>query len=727
MADIETTESEKSPEPVNKKAQPAQKKVRKKRKKRRKIWVVLVILILIAAAVLIVPPMLLKKAGIGTSIYRGDVYTVGTRDIQDTVSATGLVKSAEDTTVKVYSTLAYKIAEVNVSLGDRVEAGDILCVYETETLDRQIRERELSMTSSERTAALNLASAKLNYETMLSQMENGTSSGVVSAQSSYDNALVSFENAQKDYDESAEKIEGETMIALNSAKRAVEDAQKKYDDLKSDIDNKTHAQIKSAQKALDNAKETYEDYKEWVKDDETTELYTASANLDNAYNAYMAAREKTENAEGALSAQQKQLETAQAELSLKQAELAEVSAAPEPDAVRIAELEQRIGELEQTVDQLNQSIEKAESTLSALSESEASLADRYGQADEAYGAACRAADATLKGYLTQYENAKDNYDNVLDTLNDTLDSYETALQNAKDNYESTLESVDKQLEGYETALSSAKRALDTASVNLENAKISADQQLESYRLSYESAKNSANTALSDYQLANLYEDLGKTTVTAPISGTVTAVYATKGESITGVMFVIEDTENLVVTSTIKAYDLDRVHEGMKVIIKSDASGDAEYTGVIESVAPTAKKDATGSVMSTNDAEFETVVRVADSENLLRIGVSARLSYVVAETPGALAVPESAVLYEADGSFILTVTENDDGTVMLARIPVKCGVSDGIYVAVTGLEEGAKIADNAENYTGLVGISLSYSEIDLFASSSGMYAFMGMME
>lgn len=275
--------------------------------------------------------------------------------------------------------------------------------------------------------------------------------------------------------------------------------------------------------------------------------------------------------------------------------------------------------LNKTVDQLNQSIEKAESTLSALSESEASLADRYGQADEAYGAACRAADATLKGYLTQYENAKDNYDNVLDTLNDTLDSYETALQNAKDNYESTLESVDKQLEGYETALSSAKRALDTASVNLENAKISADQQLESYRLSYESAKNSANTALSDYQLANLYEDLGKTTVTAPISGTVTAVYATKGESITGVMFVIEDTENLVVTSTIKAYDLDRVHEGMKVIIKSDASGDAEYTGVIESVAPTAKKDATGSVMSTNDAEFETVVRVADSENLLRIG------------------------------------------------------------------------------------------------------------
>ena len=121
MADTEISETEQN-------ANPTDKKTRKKRKKSRKIWILLVILILIAAVVWIVPSALLKKAGIGTSIYVGDVYTVGKRDIQDTVSATGLVKSADDTTAKVYSTLSDKVADVNVDLGDTVEAGDVLCV-----------------------------------------------------------------------------------------------------------------------------------------------------------------------------------------------------------------------------------------------------------------------------------------------------------------------------------------------------------------------------------------------------------------------------------------------------------------------------------------------------------------------------------------------------------------------------------------------------------------------
>lgn len=726
MADTEISETEQNANPTDKKTRKSEKKTRKKRKKSRKIWILLVILILIAAVVWIVPSALLKKAGIGTSIYVGDVYTVGKRDIQDTVSATGLVKSADDTTAKVYSTLSYKVADVNVELGDTVEAGDVLCVYETEMLDRQIRELELSMTASERTAALNLASAKLNYETMLAQMQSGIQSSVVNAQTNYENAVASFDNARKDYDEYAEKLDSGAVIELNGAKRAVEDAQKEYDDLKSEIDNKTHAQIKSAQKALDSAKETYEDYKEWVRDDETTELHTAATGLENAYHAYMVARERTEKAEAALKNQHTRLAELEAELAQKEEELAEASAAPDPDEAKIAELKQRIGELGQMISKQQENIVEAEKTVASLTESEDSFADLYDQADEAYGVACRAADATLKGYLTQYENAEDNYNNVLDTLSDTLDSYETALQNARDNYESAQESADKKLEGYETALNSAKRALDNAAMNLESAKIAADQQLESYRISYENAKNGADTTLSDYKLANLYEDLGKTTVTAPISGTVTAVYATAGESITGVMFVIEDTNNLVVTSTVKAYDLDRVHEGMKVIIKSDASGDAEYTGVIESLAPTAKKDASGSVVPTNDAEFETIVRVTDSENLLRIGVSARLAYVAAEMSDTLAVPESAILSDADGSFVLTVTENEEGAVMLARTPVTCGVSDGIYVAVTGLDDGARIADNAENYAALAGIPLSYTEVDPFASSAGMYAFMGMM-
>ena len=53
----------------------------------------------------------------------------------------------------------------------------------------------------------------------------------------------------------------------------------------------------------------------------------------------------------------------------------------------------------------------------------------------------------------------------------------------------------------------------------------------------------------------------------------------------GVMFVIEDLENLVVTSTVKSYDLDRVQVGMKVKIETDATGKDVFYGELEDIRP----------------------------------------------------------------------------------------------------------------------------------------------
>lgn len=720
------------------------KTMSKKKKKRIKTaitWVV-IIAILIAAFFAFSAYSAAKMRKASMVIYTGDVCTVSTRDIANTISATGLIESDEDTTKKVYSTLSYKIDEVNVSLGDRVNAGDLLCTYETETLDRAIREKELSMTTSERAAALNLANAKLTYDTYLEGMRAGTNQSVKNAQSSYDSALDKFNQAKEDYDEylsksdnseiialnsakrdldSAKKtyeefkaeLDGGTSIKLSSAKRSLDLAEKTYNDFKKEVDEGTNLKLATAKRSLDTALENYEDYKKMMDDDETTELLSTSLASDAAYAEYRSAASVLSGYEASL----KELEQNLSDLTQSGASEEEISAA------------------ERKVKNMETKIEKQAQTVAALRAT-------YQEADEVYERAYQAADMTLKNYKTTYENAKDNYDSVLesledtlesyekaykdaadnyqsvlDSLEDTLESYETSLQKANDAYENAKENVDNQTESYETALTNAERSLSDAENALSNAKISADNQLESYRIAYENAMNSSSTALSDYQLANLYSDLEKTKVTAPISGTVTAIYATEGESISGVMFVIEDTENLVVTSTVKAYDLDKISVGMKVKIETDATGNDVFLGVIESVSPAAVKDSSGSVLSTNDAEFETVVRITDKSDRLKIGVSARIEYVVEEETGVLAIPESAIIKDESGTYVLAVSDTEEGGVILSRTEVECGMNDGIYTVCKNLENGMRIADNAKNYLAKVGMPLGFSNTDMSASTS----------
>ena len=690
--------------------------VKKKKKKGKKKWITLILVILLlAAAAFVLPRYMEMQSKAGLAIYSGDLYTITSRTVSDTISATGLIESHKDTTKKVYSTLNYKIDAIEVSLGDKVNAGDLLCTYETATLDRQIREKELSMTASAKSAALNLATAKLNYDTYLAGLNDGTNSTLKSARSAYDSALEKYENAREDYEEYLAKNDSAEILSLNAAKRAMQNAQKQYDDMKEEIDAGTNIQLLTAKRSLVTARDNYESYRDAFEEEDTEYLVAAELAADKAQKAYYAGKQKLNDLQDELDALYADL---RAEETKPENPLVPDTdpAAPAPDTkdpIRIERLQQEIAVKEAELDAQQQEVD--------------ALYDRHFEADEQYARVYASADATLKNYKTAYENAQDNYDSVLRTLKDTLENYEEVLISATEKYTDAKEMVDKQIESYASALSAAERSLSDAENTLANAKITTKNQLESYRIAYENAKNGTNTDLADYQLANLYTDLGKTKVTAPISGTVTAIYAKEGETANGVLLVIEDTENLVVTSSVKAYDLDQVSVGMRVKIKTDATGNDVFYGVIESISPAAVKDATGSVLSTNDAEFETVVRITDRSDRLRIGVSARIEYILDEAKDATAVPGSAILTEEDGSYVLTVTENAEGSVLLTRTAVVTGVSDGIYTVVSGLEGGVRVADNAENYIGLVGQPLTLSDVDVSAANDALAAMMQMRE
>ena len=271
-------------------------------------------------------------------------------------------------------------------------------------------------------------------------------------------------------------------------------------------------------------------------------------------------------------------------------------------------------------------------------------------------AALPAAQAEQAAAQTAYDQAKSAYDSA------SGQGYSLSL------------AVDSAYNGYVTAL----KSLDAAIASVETQLQSSENQLDSAKLTAQSARETRELTLE--QMDESMEDL---VITAPAAGTVTAVYATVGGPSTGLLFVIEDVEDLVVKTTIRSYDVGQVQEGMDVTIKSDATGDASFAGTVSFIAPASQKTATGETNTANEV-FDAEVKVLSQDTGLRIGMSVRLNYVLEAETGVLAVPYDAVYTNASGeSCVMAARDQGNGKYLLEEIPVTTGVESDVEVAISG--------------------------------------------
>ena len=234
-----------------------------------------------------------------------------------------------------------------------------------------------------------------------------------------------------------------------------------------------------------------------------------------------------------------------------------------------------------------------------------------------------------------------------------LSQSEIAYTNALNNHDGTLEQ--------------AKDALKTAQINYDNA-------------------IAANTVAQELAVKNLEKQLYDSVIRAPVSGTVTAVYAKEGTSGSGLLFVIEDTGNLVIKTTIKEYDISSVKTGMKAVIKSDSTGNAVYEGVVSKIAPTAVKDQNGETAARSDVEFAANVEITSRETELKIGMNARLNIILEEKNNVYCVPYDAIMTTANGkNCIFTASDNGQNKQIAKRIDVSTGMETDFYIEIFGDE------------------------------------------
>jgi len=473
-------------------------------------------------------------------------------------------------------------------------------------------------------------------------------------------------------------------VSAAAAAQQVKTAQDSYSAAKAALDNGQNESVISAEAGVRTAKESYrqavtnyKNYKATLSDGLNATLISQDAAVDSASRALESAQDAADSAAVTRDSARRDLDDAEAALTARRSALSD---AQDEYARALAALNAADGEdapaKQQAADSARTALEAAQTAYDAQSA-------EYARLDTA----CDAAKTALSTAQTQLDAAQSGYDTAVKSRESAYRSADTALADYA-------AAVDSAYAAWQTALKSQSAAVSGAAAGLQS--------------SYDSlagAQTGADNSSAVLELAQLQQQLEDATIRAGAAGTVTAVYASVGGSGSGLLFVVEDTDELTVETSVKEYDVGSVRVGMPVTIRADTAQSESCSGTILSIAPTAAKDAAGDTASGADAEFAVKVGVSARGTSLRIGMSVRLSYILDRQENVLAVPYDAVYQNAAGeSCVLVLDDAGDGGYTLRELAVTAGAENDLDILVSGsgVEAGLRIVNSPDSYTAMLG-------------------------
>jgi HlyD family secretion protein len=250
---------------------------------------------------------------------------------------------------------------------------------------------------------------------------------------------------------------------------------------------------------------------------------------------------------------------------------------------------------------------------------------------------------------------------------------------------------------------SAQSAYKVARANVE----SAEQGVAGAEFSIKSAIASLNEA---------NERLIKTSIFAPMSGTIAALYVEKGQRVAGTelmtgtdLLTIADLNIMELLVEVNENDIVRVKEGDTAIIEVDAYLDRNFKGVVTQIANSAQTKGMSTDQVTN-FEVEILMLKNSYQDLLEKGnlkpflpgMSASADIMTEKKRGILSLPIQAVTtrldtLEASDSVTSKITSDtprevvflyDNGKAVLKEI--KSGIQDNNYIEIReGLQDSVE--------------------------------------
>lgn len=258
-----------------------------------------------------------------------------------------------------------------------------------------------------------------------------------------------------------------------------------------------------------------------------------------------------------------------------------------------------------------------------------------------------------------------DYQSSLDSANIGIRSaeinYEMSkeqLEAAETNYERQKELYDAgaislaQLESFETQLNSAKKGLELAEIQLEQAKLGLEQ---------------AQKTIAD------------STVTAPVSGTISAVNVVEGQMATQTAPAVTITklDSLYVALNIPENMVNYFSPGQKTTVIINSAGKEELPGTITNISPAAN-------MTTGLYSMKVTFESKDTQ--IKPGMFAKVEIPTQTKEDILTINSEAVVLKG-GQYIVYVVEGERAVAK----EVVTGLDTGAHVEVLeGLEVGEQV-------------------------------------
>ena len=636
-------------------------------------------------------------------------FNVKKTDMEKNLSVTGTIISSEENTANASTSTSYPIASVKVKVGDTVKAGDVLY-----TLDMTSVKNDMNL--QEETLKLQQASAGIADKTAKRQLEEAK----VTGNQQMTDAARSLRDSQ---DDTVKAITDQQTATLNlsslkskeaAAKSAMDQAlstmnslKDKYDSLKSALEKaKTTATDADAKLSYLNSRYTEEDARKKSEEEAKAAADKAAADKAAADKAAAdkaaadkAAQNTTPSTDTNTLTVNKTVTESPSTLpnttpSSNITENTDQNSAPKEDNTKTADPSVTSPSDSARADFNTQKTISFNGALTLFSSVDhPDLASAQSDARDKDLAASNAQTA-FTPVETQYNDAKTDYEQK-------KADYDTAVSNRK--------AAEDALKSANSTLTGANRTMQTATSSATTSQRTANSSVESQKENLSTARISGqSTTLSTKEQIRKYEDeLKKGIVTATMDGTVTNVNIGAGQTYSGTnAIVIDNVEKLKATADVDEAQISNIADGMKVRVKTDATGDTELNGTVVFVSPTATKNtssnattgsSTASVAKTR-ATYRVDVNLDTTDKRLRLGMTAKMNFILDSRTGCIAVPSSDITTAEDGSKTVTVLGSDGSTT--GTLPVKTGLENDYYTEITSgnLSEGTKIVENQDSST-----------------------------
>lgn len=557
-----------------------------------------IIIIAILAVVAVVAINIVKAVKNAQNLIAGMQSSASTeeievRDIVNSVTATGTIVAVDKRTISSTVT-GVKIKELNVEVGDQVQAGQILCLLDGENLEAQLADAQKMLNADAGRSNLDVQSSNRGLNEAVEQRDISATRAEEDKKTAYSHvqtAANDCEEAKNKYDNASGKTKS-AKDALDAAKSALAQAEAgsapNVDVINAQmlvVSSDFNSRLTLLKEYVDSIPEKYPDITVNPGDPSEAEIKGEYNYLDAGYSTLLAGIN---------------IDTGISNMSV-------YSIYKGDNQDIISAINEHLNAMKNDSNQyfaLAASKNSPVIDASAIAEKTAAL-----------------------------QKAQANYDAAL--------AREESMKSA---YESTVRSVESMWESYNNVV----RAGDDSKRSNESAVASRVDGVKNSQLS------SSVATLSDQRnIAQLQEQIDGCVVTASIDGIVTDISVIQGDTyLGGAIVTIENTQDYEVSAQIDEYDIAKIKVGQEVIVKTNGTGLTEMKGEVKSIAPHATNE-----MGSSGVKYEVIISVLDKNPDLRLDMTAKVEILLEKSESVLSVSTEAIQYDEEENAYVEVLDS----------------------------------------------------------------------